>query len=175
MGWTSAERVEGLRGGARRGQVCGSRSQANRRETSTTLAINSGASGMSVRKTDMFVDGRWIASSATEDIEVVNPATERTIATVRAGSAKDADIAVQAAAAAFPEWSRTSVEERAAIFRRLARLIETRADELTRVSVSEVGQPIRLASVLQTQGAVGELDLMAEVLPEIAWQEAAGT
>ncbi|HKN98675.1 MAG TPA: aldehyde dehydrogenase family protein, partial [Pseudonocardiaceae bacterium] len=58
--------------------------------------------------------------SATERIDVVNPATERTIASVPAGTAADVDAAVAAATAALPAWSATSVEERAKVVRRIA-------------------------------------------------------
>jgi aldehyde dehydrogenase (NAD+) len=123
---------------------------------------------------EVYIGGAWVPSSATEAIEVVNPATEAVLATVPAGTAEDVDRAARAAAAAFPAWSETPVAERAEIFRRLARLTEARAEELTRTSVSEVGQPARIAAASQTGGAVEELDLMAECLGDIAWEERPG-
>jgi aldehyde dehydrogenase (NAD+) len=127
----------------------------------------------SMRK--IFIDGRWVPSAGTGAIDVIDPATEAVIASVAVGVPEDVDRAARAAAAAFPTWSETPVGERAEIFRRLARLTEARAAELTRLTVSEVGHPIRLASISQTRGAVEELDLMAECLSEIAWEEPAGS
>jgi len=102
-----------------------------------------------------FINGRWTAPATPEAISVINPATERVIRTLLAGSASDVNLAAQAAADVFLAWSQTRVEQRAAILRKLARLIAAHADELTRTSVSEVGQPIRLAAALQTRGAFG--------------------
>jgi acyl-CoA reductase-like NAD-dependent aldehyde dehydrogenase len=81
---------------------------------------------------------------------------------------------MRAAAKAFGSWSRTSVASRAEIFRKMARLTEARKDEITRTIVTELGYPITFATVRQTEGAVEELDLMAECLGEIQWSERFG-
>ncbi|WP_036765636.1 aldehyde dehydrogenase family protein [Paracoccus pantotrophus] len=122
-----------------------------------------------VKKTHNFVGGKWIPAQATGEIEVINPATEEVFAVVPEGIAADVPPAVEAAAAAFPDWSESTIEQRADMLRKFARLTEARAEELTFTGVSEVGQPATAARVFQTQGAVGELDLMAEILPEMDW------
>ena len=80
-----------------------------------------------------------MASAGTDVLHVTNPVTEERIASVPRGTAQDVDLAVQAAVTAFPGWSRTPVTERAALFSRLARLTEARADEITNTIVSELG------------------------------------
>jgi aldehyde dehydrogenase (NAD+) len=119
----------------------------------------------------IFVGGRWIESEATSQIAVINPATEETIATVARGTAGDVEKAASAAAAAFESWSQTSVEERATVFRKLARITQARSEEITRTIVTEVGQPITTASKTQTAGAVEELDVIADCLGQIDWVE----
>ena len=94
----------------------------------------------------IFVNGKWVDSTATEFIDVVNPATEETIATVPRGTAEDVDLAARAAAESFVQWSQSPVEERTAALRRIARILEGRADELTNTMVSEVGTPISAAA-----------------------------
>jgi len=127
-----------------------------------------------IEHSTVFVGGAWVPSAATESIPVLNPATEEVIASVPRGTAEDVDRAARAAAAAFPGWAATSTAERAAILRRLARIVDERTDEMTRLIVSEVGQPISLATESQTRGAVAELEIMAEALDEIDWSEKAG-
>jgi aldehyde dehydrogenase (NAD+) len=122
----------------------------------------------------IFIGGEWVSSGGSDVITVVNPATEEPIATIPRGVADDVDRAAISAAAAFASWSQTSVEERAEIFGRLARLIESQTDEITRTIVNEVGQPISSAVKSQTKGAVEELDLIAKCLPEINWDETVG-
>lgn len=123
---------------------------------------------------NIYIDGKWILSAATDFLTVTNPATEEVIATVPRGTAADVELAAQAAARAFPTWSRTSVQARADLFRKLARITEARSEEITRAIVSELGYPITLASKSQTEAAVEELDLIAELVDEIAWYEQIG-
>jgi aldehyde dehydrogenase (NAD+) len=127
-----------------------------------------------IERNKIFVGGQWVDSAGNDVITVINPATESPIATIPRGTSEDVDRAARAAANAFTSWSQTTVAERSAIFSRLARLTEARADEITRTIVSEVGHPIAHALKSQTTGAVEELDLIASCLPEIAWAEQAG-
>ena len=127
-----------------------------------------------IRHDQIYIGGAWTASTGNDLLGVINPATEETIAEIPRGTSEDVDRAARAAAAAFPSWSRTSIPERAALFRRIARLTEARSEYITRTIVAEVGQPISTAVVSQTAGAVEELDLMAELLEEIDWEEPAG-
>ena len=124
-----------------------------------------------VERKEIFINGEWLESSGRDTIAVVNPATEETIAKVVSGTAQDVDLAARAAAEAFPAWSQTTIEERAAALRRLADLIETRADEITRLIVSEVGQPIALATNSQTAVAVRDLRNFADSVGEVEWEE----
>jgi aldehyde dehydrogenase (NAD+) len=123
---------------------------------------------------NIYVDGNWVPSISHGVLTVTNPVTEQPVATVPRGGVEDVDNAVHAAVRAFPEWSQTPVEERAATFRKLARLTEKRADEITRTIVTELGYPISLTRKSQVDGAVEELDLIAEVLGEIEWSEQIG-
>ena len=119
----------------------------------------------------VFVNGRWIDSAATEGINVVNPATEEVIGRVARGTTTDVDRAAVAAAEAFPAWSRTSLDNRVQIFQRLADLVERQSEEITSTIVSEVGYPRHLARITQTAGAVEELRIQAAVLRTIVWEE----
>lgn len=127
-----------------------------------------------IEHNQIFVDGQWRDSAGNERLDVINPATEERIARVPRGTPHDVDLAARAAARAFGEWSRSSVQERADIFRTLARLTQQRCEEITRTIVSEVGQPITLAAVSQTAGAVDELLVIADCIEQIAWSEQVG-
>ncbi len=128
-----------------------------------------------IERKQIFINGQWVASTGTEVIAVVSPITEQVVATVPRGTAEDVDRAAKAAAAAFPGWSQTPVPERVAIFKKLARLTEARSKEITQTMVTELGYPAHQTQVSQTDGAVEELDLIAEYLGEIKWSEQMGT
>ena len=137
-----------------------------------TTAIPTHIQGKAITaRSDIFINGEWVQSSGRDTIAVVNPATEEPIAEVVRGTAEDVDRAARAAAAAFPGWSQTPIDERAKALRRLADLIENRADEITRLIISEVGQPIAFAADAQTGVAVRDLRNFAESLDAVRWQE----
>ncbi len=88
----------------------------------------------------MLIGGEQRAAAA--ELEVVNPATEEVVDTVPAASAEDVNSAVEAAKRAFPEWSKTDTEKRAAVLAAAADLIEQNAKELAALLTSEQGKPI---------------------------------
>ncbi|MGP3756846.1 aldehyde dehydrogenase family protein [Streptomyces sp. IBSNAI001] len=124
-----------------------------------------------IERDQIFINGKWVPSAGTDVIEVINPVTEEAVVTIPAGTAADVDAAAEAAAAAFPAWSRTPVGERAEFLRKLAALTEKRSDEITKAIVSEIGQPYAIAAEAQGASAVVDLVSLAESLPEITWQE----
>ncbi|HEY2657639.1 MAG TPA: aldehyde dehydrogenase family protein [Solirubrobacteraceae bacterium] len=90
----------------------------------------------------MLIGGEWRQAAAHEELEVVNPATEETVATVPAGKPEDVELAVATAKRAFAEWSKTDVEKRAAILTKAADLIQANAKELAATLTAEQGKPI---------------------------------
>ena len=54
----------------------------------------------------MYIGGNWENSISGETIQVLNPSTGEVFARVPAGNDQDVSKAVQAAEAAFPEWSK---------------------------------------------------------------------
>ena len=56
-----------------------------------------------IERKDIFINGEWVPSAASDVLTVINPVTEEPIATVPRGTAEDVERAVQAAARAFPE------------------------------------------------------------------------
>lgn len=90
------------------------------------------------------------------DYAVLNPATGELVATFP--SADDASVAaaVDAAASAYTTWGRTStVADRAALLREVARLHRERTPELAAAMVEEMGKPLG--------DAEGEVDFAADI------------
>ena len=82
-------------------------------------------------------------TSAT--IDVVNPATGETIATVPNASADDVDAAVERAKQALPEWLDATPGERAELLLKLAEVISDNAEELAQVESQNVGKPLMVS------------------------------
>src|SRR5512135_493706 len=93
-----------------------------------------------ITKLTNYVNGQWTDSSATECRDVSNPATGEILASVPMGGASDVNAAVEAAAAAFPEWRRTPPEDRIQPLFKLKMLLEDHIDELARIITQENGK-----------------------------------
>ena len=87
---------------------------------------------------------------------VVNPATGETIKTYPTISDTDLQGAIADASEAYRSWSKsTTVEERAALVRRVGELHVERRDELADIIVREMGKP--------TEQALGEVDFAGAI------------
>ncbi|HEV8524641.1 MAG TPA: CoA-acylating methylmalonate-semialdehyde dehydrogenase [Terriglobales bacterium] len=95
-----------------------------------------------ITRLDNYVGGKWITSTATEFLPVVNPATGETLAEVPISSAKDVAAAIEAASAAFPEWRRTPPAERVQYLFKLKFLLEEHLEELARTITLENGKTL---------------------------------
>jgi aldehyde dehydrogenase (NAD+) len=122
----------------------------------------------------IYVGGDWIAPAQDGSLPVINPATEEVIAATAAGSPRDVDLAATAAAASFAPWSQSPLGQRIEIFAKAARVMRERSAEITRTIVSEVGQPYAIAAKSQTAASVDDLDIIAEVLADVRWEEEIG-
>src|ERR1700740_662470 len=87
-----------------------------------------------------FINGRWTDSSANEWRDVINPANAEVLAQVPLAEAAEVNAAVEAAAAAFPEWRRTPPEDRIQPLFKLKQLLEDHIDELSRLITQENGK-----------------------------------
>ncbi len=90
----------------------------------------------------MLIGGEWRRAASSEEIEVVNPATEEAVGAVPSASGADVELAVETAKRALKEWSATDVEKRGHILAKAADLIEENAKALAPVLTSEQGKPI---------------------------------
>src|SRR5579864_4955543 len=93
-----------------------------------------------VTKLANFINGKWADSNASEWRDVVNPATGEVLSSVPLGGADDVNIAVEAAAAAFPEWRRTPPEDRIQPLFKLKTLLEEHIDDIARIITMENGK-----------------------------------
>jgi succinate-semialdehyde dehydrogenase len=89
-----------------------------------------------------LIGGKWQDASNGGTWDVLNPATEEVVRTVPFGVAEDCRLAIEAAATAFPAWSRATAYERANTLKRAAELMREHNQELARTTVLESGKPL---------------------------------
>lgn len=89
-----------------------------------------------------YINGQWVDSSATEYLNVVNPATTEVLATVPLSIAEEVDKAAQAAATAFINWRRTPAGDRIQYLFKLKNLLEENLEDLARTITQECGKTL---------------------------------
>jgi len=100
-----------------------------------------------------YVNGKWTAGEGGETITVTNPADGAALGEVASLSADQSRVAVDAAQAAFADWSMTLPQARSRILRRWFDLMIAHREDLARIMVLEQGKPLSEAR--------GEIDYAA--------------
>jgi malonate-semialdehyde dehydrogenase (acetylating)/methylmalonate-semialdehyde dehydrogenase len=89
-----------------------------------------------------YIQGEWRASSATEQVRVINPATGDELGVTPLSPGHEVDQAAQAAARAFPSWRRTPVTERVQFLFKLKSQLEEHFDDISRTITLECGKTL---------------------------------
>src|SRR6202142_2527508 len=92
--------------------------------------------------TDLWIGGKWRKSSDNARFDVIDPATERKIASVASASVDDAKAAIDAADAAFEGWAGRKPRERAEILRKAYELIMRDAERFAKLITLENGKAL---------------------------------
>jgi len=97
---------------------------------------------------DNFIAGEYVKGRSGKTFETINPATGQPHGVVALGTKDDINDAVAAATEAFEKgpWPRMTMQERAAIVKRIGDLILERKDELARAESLDTGKPISESS-----------------------------
>jgi succinate-semialdehyde dehydrogenase/glutarate-semialdehyde dehydrogenase len=92
--------------------------------------------------TDLWIGGKWRKSSDNQRFDVIDPATENTVASVASATVEDAKAAVGAAAGAFAAWGAKKPRERGEILRKSYDLIMRDAERLAKLITLENGKAL---------------------------------
>ncbi|OCJ07844.1 aldehyde dehydrogenase [Rhizobium sp. AC44/96] len=122
-------------------------------------------------KRKFYINGEWVAPLAANDLDVLNPATEKPVAVISMGTAADIDRAVAAAKTAFAGYSRTSVEERLAFLEKLLAIYKRRYEEMAQTITLELGAPLTMSREQQADVGVGHLQGFIDALKTISMRE----
>ncbi len=103
-----------------------------------------------LEKKNFYINGKWIAPKNQKDIQVIDPATERSSAVISLGGKEDVDAAVLAAKDAFVNWGFTSKEVRIKLLEKLYEIYKKRWNDISDAITLEMGAPKDFSSKLQT-------------------------
>src|SRR5882672_10163167 len=103
--------------------------------------------------TRLLIANEWCDAASGKTINVVNPATGKTIGKVAHAGIADLDRALAAAQSGFEKWRKTPANERAIVMRKAAGLLRERAGDIGRILTQEQGKPYVEARGEATAGA----------------------
>ncbi|UIX29307.1 aldehyde dehydrogenase family protein [Streptomyces sp. GQFP] len=128
---------------------------------------------MSMPTYRLYIDGAWQDSDGSEELKVLNPATEEVIGLVPQATRTDVVRAVEAARRAFDRgpWPTMSVKERSRVLLRMAEVMDRRRNEIIELNMREAGSVRWLAESIQAGIPIDHFRDMAErAMLGFAWE-----
>lgn len=101
----------------------------------------------------LYTGGGWSPARGGATLDVVNPTTERPLASVASASPADVDDAVKSARSAFEatSWQAVSPHDRSRVLLRIADLLDEHCEELAAISSLEMGMPFTQSVMITRQ------------------------
>jgi len=122
----------------------------------------------------LYIDGAWVPSTGTGNIDVINASTEEVMGRIPDGTPEDVDRAVRAAKRAFPGWAATDKEERGKYLQRITEGLQARMGDIGNVVAQEVGMPINLSTMIQAGLPIMTFGSMGQLLDTFPFEEQVG-
>ncbi|WP_312135542.1 aldehyde dehydrogenase family protein [Brevundimonas sp.] len=122
-----------------------------------------------------YIDGAWVDPVAPRTLDVINPATEQSVARISLGGAEDVDRAVMAARRAFDSFARTTRHERIELLEAVLAEYERRREDMAKAITAEMGAPSTLSRNAQAFMGTAHLSTAIEVLKNYEFEEARGS
>lgn len=121
-----------------------------------------------------YIDGAWVDATASDTLDVIDPATETAAGRIAIGNAEDVDRAVKAARRAFASFSLTSRDERVALLERIIAEYQKRMPDLAAAVTIEMGAPAGLAMRAQAGAGMGHFMTAMQILKGYSFEEDRG-
>jgi len=113
-----------------------------------------------------YINGEQVAPINGNYLDVFNPSTGKVYAQLPLGDEADVERAYLAASAAFPLWSKRSVDERSAILSKIADLIDQNLEDLARAEALDNGKPLKLAKHVDIPRASSNMRFFAHAITQ---------
>ncbi|MFC7061024.1 aldehyde dehydrogenase family protein [Halobacillus seohaensis] len=104
----------------------------------------------------LYINGEYVQAVNGKTFDVIDPATEETIAQVSEAQTEDVDTAVRAARRAFDngEWSKMKAFQRSRLIYKFADLLEENREELAQLEALDNGKPYKVALTDDVDGSI---------------------
>ncbi len=113
---------------------------------------------------DNYIGGRWVAPVKGEYFDNISPIDGKPFTKAARSTKEDIDLALDAAHAAFPGWSKTAAAGRSNLLLKIAEVMEQNLDYLAAVETVDNGKPIRESKAADLPLAIDHFRYFAGVL-----------
>merc|ERR1711991_196716 len=83
-----------------------------------------------MQKHDFYINGKWVKSDSPDELHIINPATEKSLGTIKLGNEKDVDKAVIAARHSFQSYSQLSVKHKIDLLTTIREIYKRRLEDV---------------------------------------------
>ena len=115
-----------------------------------------------------YINGKYINPIDEAYIDNYNPSTGEVYGQTPSSTEEDVELAYQSAEKAFPNWSKTPVEERSKILYKIARLINEKAEFLAVAESKDNGKPLYLAKTIDIPRAAANFEFYASAMSQFS-------
>lgn len=115
-----------------------------------------------------YIDGEYRSPLSEQWIDNYHPATGEIYGFIPNSNQDDVDDAYEAAKAAFPSWSNTTLAERSKILSKIAQLITEKLPELAEAESKDNGKPLSLATTIDIPRASSNFQFFANAITQFA-------
>lgn len=113
-----------------------------------------------------YINGTYCDPHSDEWLDNYDPSKGEVYSRIANSNTEDVEKAYEAAKAAFPSWSNTTIEERSRIMLRIASLIEDNLDRLAEAEAKDNGKPLSLAKAVDIPRASSNFRFFAHAITQ---------
>ncbi|WP_442267024.1 aldehyde dehydrogenase [Tenacibaculum sp. ZS6-P6] len=113
-----------------------------------------------------YINGEFINPVDGNYIDNFNPSVGEVYGQIPNSSKEDIELAYKAAKEAFPNWSKTTLEERSCVLLKIADLITEKLDFLAEAEAKDNGKPLSLAKAIDIPRASSNFRFFANAITQ---------
>ena len=125
-------------------------------------------------KKNFYINGAWVKPNSSEEIKVIDPATEENCAVITLGNKTDVDLAVSAAKNAYDSWAFSTKEERIGLLEKLYENYKKRWADIAEAITLEMGAPKDFATKLQAGTGASHIKSFIRYLKNFEFEKPLG-
>mgnify|MGYP001308639046 FL=1 len=127
-----------------------------------------------LEKKNFYINGQWVNPINQKELQVIDPATEKSCATISLAGKEDVNAAVIAAKKAFETWGFASKEDRIKLLEKLYEIYKKRWNDISYAITLEMGAPKDFSSKLQTGTGASHIKSFIRYLKNFEFERSLG-